>query len=153
MKKDYWYVGVQLVLFALYVLPIGFYSIEIPLWLYYVGIILCVIGAILGTVALLQQNTKLSPFPSPVASGTLLTTGAYAISRHPIYTSILSITLGYALVITSWYKVFICLLLVILFYFKSCYEETLLIAKYPDYQIYKAKVSRFLSWNIFRKSH
>lgn len=143
----------QLVLFALYVLPIGFYSIEIPLWLYYVGIILCVIGAILGTVALLQQNTKLSLFPSPVESGTLLTTGAYAISRHPIYTSILSITLGYALVITSWYKVFICLLLVILFYFKSCYEETLLIAKYPDYQIYKAKVSRFLSWNIFRKSH
>ena len=143
----------QLVLFALYVLPISLYSIEIPLWMYYMGIILCVIGALLGTVALLQQNTKLSPFPSPVASGTLLKTGAYAISRHPIYTSILSITLGYALVITSWYKVFICLLLVILIYFKSCYEETLLIAKYPDYQIYKAKVSRFLSWNIFRKSH
>ncbi len=113
-------------------------------WLRYSGLILAGLGLILGISALLQISTKLSPFPTPVVDSRLLTHGAYAIARHPIYTSILTITLGYAVYDESLFKFIIFMALWILFYFKSNYEEQLLLEKFPEYSIYKIKTRRFI---------
>jgi len=144
LRKDYSYVGMQLVLFVLYCIPITLITIEIPTWLGYTGIFVGLAGVLLGVLALLQINVKLSPFPTPVATGRLLTTGAYAVARHPIYTAILAATFGYGLFTESLFKLLLCLALLILFYFKAAYEEQLLTLKYPEYEKYKSKTGKFL---------
>ncbi|OZV70131.1 protein-S-isoprenylcysteine methyltransferase [Winogradskyella aurantia] len=138
------YVGIQVVLFVAYIIPVNITKINIPEWLCYSGLLILALGIFLGIVALLQLNTKLSPFPTPVSNGKLITTGAYNISRHPIYTAIILSGLGYALYQTSCYKVLVTLGLMILFYFKSKYEEQLLFEKYLEYSDYKKKTRRFI---------
>ncbi|WP_418637513.1 methyltransferase family protein [Winogradskyella sp.] len=126
-KKDYVFVGIQLLLFVSYVFPIKIRVVNLVGWLRYSGLVIAILGLILGGIALFQINTKISPFPTPIASSKLHTDGAFALARHPIYTSILAITLGYAL-----YDV------------KSIYEEQLLLEKFPEYSIYKLKNRRFI---------
>ncbi|MCX7550352.1 methyltransferase family protein [Xanthomarina sp. F2636L] len=143
-KKDYVFVSIQLLLFIAYIFPIKIIVITLMEWIRYSGLILTILGLILGVRALLQINAKLSPFPTPVVNSKLLTHGAFAVARHPIYTSILAITLGYAVFDTSLYKFIIVVALGLLFYFKSNYEEKLLSEKFPEYSIYKTKTRRFL---------
>lgn len=142
--KDYIYVGIQLVLFVIYIVPVHFIYINLPEWLNYLGLFILGLGLLLGLVALFQLNTKLSPFPTPVSDGKLITTGAYSISRHPIYTSVLAMALGYALYESSFFKFVIFVLLWMLFYFKSIYEEQLLNKKFLKYSDYKIKTKRFI---------
>lgn len=142
--KDYIYVGIQLVLFVTYIVPVYFIYINLPEWLNYLGLFILGLGLLLGLVALFQLNTKLSPFPTPVSDGKLITTGAYSISRHPIYTSVLAMALGYALYESSFFKFVIFVLLWMLFYFKSTYEEELLKEKFLKYSDYKIKTKRFI---------
>lgn len=143
-KKDYLYVGIQFVLFVAYILPIQNNSINLPEWLRYSGLLILVSGLVLGLVALFQLNTKLSPFPTPVSNSKLITNGAYNIARHPIYSALIFSGFGYALYQASWYKGLIVLLLLILFYFKSQYEEKLLSEKFSGYTSYKKKTRRFI---------
>ena len=143
-KKDYIYVGIQLVLFVVYFLPIQNTNINLPEWLRYSGLLMLILGLVLALVALLQINTKLSPFPTPVTNGKLITTGAYSIARHPIYASVLAITLGYSIYTVSLFKFVIFVLLWMLFYFKSKYEEQLLLEKFSHYSDYKQKTRRFI---------
>jgi protein-S-isoprenylcysteine O-methyltransferase Ste14 len=142
--KDYVFVTVQLLLFVAYVIPLKLSNIFLPEWLHYSGLVILGLSVIFGMVALLQLNTKLSPFPSPVSSGRLLTTGAFRLSRHPIYTALIFAGFGYAIFQTSLYKVVITLMLLILFYYKSVYEEKLLCHKFPEYHGYKKKTRRFI---------
>jgi len=143
-KKDYLFVTIQFALFVIYIIPISLTTINLPEWLRYAGLFIIGIGSILGVVALLQLNTKLSPFPTPVAQSKLITNGAFAIARHPIYTTVLTVTLGYAIFSVSVFKVLVGVALLILFYFKSKYEETLLLQKFPAYKDYKQQTRRFI---------
>jgi protein-S-isoprenylcysteine O-methyltransferase Ste14 len=99
---------------------------------------------VFGIVALLQLNTNLSPFPSPLASGKLITNGVFRVSRHPIYTALVFSGFGYAIYQPSLYKVLITLILLTLFYYKSVYEEKLLRNKFPEYRDYKKITRRFI---------
>ncbi|WP_339661672.1 isoprenylcysteine carboxylmethyltransferase family protein [Croceibacter atlanticus] len=142
--KDYIFVGVQLLLFAGYVVPFKIITLNLPEWLRYSGLVLVVFGIILGVTALVQINTKLSPFPTPVSNSKLLTNGAFGIARHPIYTALVLAGLGYAIHQESVLKILVTGLLLILFYFKSKYEEHLLSQKFPEYKQYQMKTRRFL---------
>ena len=136
--------GVQLLLFAAYVLPLKLYEIQLPEWLRYSGLFVLSLAVLFGVVAVLQLNTKLSPFPSPVADGKLITIGAFRFSRHPMYTALLFSGFGYALYNISLYQLLITGFLFLLFYYKSDYEETLLMRKYPEYNTYKKSTRRFI---------
>ncbi len=142
--KDYIFVGIQLLLFAAYVVPFKLTTLNLPEWLRYSCLVVVGLGVFLGLMALLQINTKLSPFPTPVSNSKLLTNGAFAVARHPIYTALISSGLGYAIFSKSLYKLLITLSLGILFYFKSKYEEQLLLQKFPEYKKYQMKTRRFL---------
>jgi len=142
--KDYLFVGIQIVIFIAYALPVRFVTTTIPGWLRYLGLVILGLGVILGLVALLQINTNLSPFPTPVEKGKLIMNGAFAISRHPIYTALMFSGLGYALYRESLYKFFVTTLVFILFNFKSRYEEQLLAQKFAAYKKYQQKTRRFL---------
>lgn len=142
--KDYIYVTVQILLFVVYFFPLHLSHIQLPEWLCYSGLVLLGVSILFAIIALLQLNTKLSPFPSPVPSSKLITKGAYQISRHPIYTALLFSGLGYALYTSSLYKMLITATLFILFYYKSVYEERLMSQKFPEYEDYKKRTRRFI---------
>ena len=143
-KKDYLFVGIQMFLLVAYVFSVDVMSIALYSWFRFTGVGIAILGVLLGVVAVLQINKRLSPFPTPVSNSKLITNGAFSIARHPIYTAILLVTFGYALYQESLYKLFIFLLLLLLFNFKSKYEEQLLEKMFPEYKNYKKKSRRFL---------
>jgi len=144
--KDYLFVGIQFGLFMAYALPLRTAGFTRPDVLGYLGLLFAVSGVCTGVLALIQLNTSLSPFPTPLANGKLVTTGVFALARHPIYTSLLMAAFGYALYLGSGYRMLIGLALLVLFYFKSFYEERLLHERYPEYADYRVRVGRFVRW-------
>lgn len=74
-------------------------------------------------LAILQLNKNLTPFPTPKEDGTLIQNGVYKFIRHPIYTGIILIAIGFGLFHQSLWEIFIGIVLWVLFYFKSSYEE------------------------------
>lgn len=148
-KKDYIFVSLQLLLFIAFVFKVE-WSLELSTEMETFGFILFLLGGILVLISLLQLNKNLSPFPTPKADAALIQTGLYKYIRHPIYTSILILLLGYSIYQNSFYKLMITAVLGVLFYFKSKYEEKQLALKFPEYLVYKNKTGRFLP-KIFSK--
>jgi len=140
--KDYMFVGVQFLLFAIYFFELPYQISLTSFWVYF-GLMIAITGVGFTVLALVQLNTNLTAFPTPKHAANLVTGGLYSFSRHPIYTGLILFTLGYALFKTSWLKLMIALLLWVWFYLKSVYEEERLMMKFPDYQIYKTQVGRF----------
>jgi protein-S-isoprenylcysteine O-methyltransferase Ste14 len=146
-SKDIVLVSIQLVLFILYTFPVA-WSLEFFSWFKIIGLVLTIIGFILLALALLQLNINLSPFPTPKEGAVLIQNGLYAWVRHPIYSGIIILFLGYGIYQDSLFKLMITFFLWVLFYFKTQYEELQLQRKFPEYKVYKSKVGRFFP-NLF----
>ena len=141
-SKDIVLVGIQLVLFIVYTFPVA-WSLAFFSWFKTVGLVLAIIGCILLVLALLQLNKNLSPFPTPKDNSVLIQNGLYAWVRHPIYSGIIVLFVGYGIYHDSLFKLMITIFLWVLFYFKTQYEELQLQRKFPEYKVYKNKVGRF----------
>lgn len=148
--KDFLFVGIQLVLFVLYVLEFKLLTINLHDIICSIGLVVSIVGVFVVIIALLQLKTNLSPFPSPKSNATLIKTGLYKFIRHPIYTGIILATFGFAIYMESSYKIIISLGLYLLFYFKSKYEEDRLSNTFPDYKSYKKGAARFFPRFNFR---
>ncbi|PTX59766.1 protein-S-isoprenylcysteine O-methyltransferase Ste14 [Kordia periserrulae] len=142
-KSDYVYVGVQVLLFALYMIPVSALSFSNHIILSVLGMLLLVLGIVMGFISMLQLNTNLTPFPTPVSGSKLIEVGFYKYIRHPIYTSILMVLFGYGMHEASGYKLLVTLALLLLFFFKSTYEEQKLSIRFPKYVDYKKRTGRF----------
>ncbi|MBE0392833.1 protein-S-isoprenylcysteine O-methyltransferase Ste14 [Flavobacterium sp. 7E] len=140
--KDYLFVSIQFLLFGLYAfdfLP----SFELPQSLKILGLVVAIIGFIISALSVLQLNKNLTVFPTPKTDSELITFGMYKLSRHPIYTGLILFTFGYAFYKVSFLKLVIAFVLLLLFYFKTKYEEQQLLQKFSDYKEYQKKVNRF----------
>lgn len=140
--KDYLFVGIQFLLFVLYVFDFNVRFTTEKL-IHYVALLVSVFGLVLMLLAVLQLKYNLTIFPTPKSNGSLVTNGIYRFSRHPIYSGILFLFFGYSIFIGSWYKLVISLALLVLFYFKSRYEEQQLQRKFSSYKTYRKNVGRF----------
>jgi protein-S-isoprenylcysteine O-methyltransferase Ste14 len=143
--KDYLFVGIQFLLFGLFdfdFLP----KFEIPQFIKYIGLIFSILGFIIALLSVLRLNKNV--FPTRKTDSELITFGMYKFSRHPIYTGLILFTFGYAIFKASPFKVLIALILLLLFYFKTNYEEQKLLQKFPNYKDYKKKVNRFFPYKI-----
>jgi len=127
MKKDNFYVGVQMVLFALYAFIPDILIINTTRPIRLFASILVVIGLLIIAVSALQLNKNLSPFPSPKKNGKLITNGLYSIIRHPIYLGLIILLFGYGLHSGSLSKLLNTIMLSVLFHYKANYEEKLLV--------------------------
>ncbi len=142
-KADIIYVSIQSLLFVLFIIPVRIFPISIFSAIRYSGIILSGTGILIAFIALLQLNKFLTAFPTPKKHSKLLQAGIYKFIRHPIYSGIILTTLGNGFYSESLWKILIAVVLWILFYFKSKYEETLLMQHFADYEAYQKVSGRF----------
>lgn len=150
-SKDVFYVLLQVVLLASYLLDLSVLNFEAYGFVtgFFGGV--GFVGVLLVVVALIQLNTKISPFPTPKNDSRLITNGAFEFTRHPIYTGIFMALFCYAIVVGSGFKVAVSVLLLVLFYFKSTYEEQLLIQHFPEYKNFQSSVGQLFPYIGIKK--
>lgn len=108
------------------------------------GTILQLAGWLAIFVSAFNIRTVLTAEPLPKQNGKLSTHGLYKYVRHPMYSGVLLLSLGIAIASGSLVKYLLVLTLLILFYYKSRYEEKYLSAQYPEYGKYAKKTPRFV---------
>lgn len=140
--KDLLFVSIQFILFALFTTDFD-WSLGFSHWFRILNLFFSIIGLLIVILSILQLNKNLSPFPTPKDTSVLLENGLYKFIRHPIYSGIVLMLWGYSLYKDSWYKIGITLLLLLLFHFKTQYEEQQLQNKFKNYKAYKSKTGKF----------
>ena len=102
------------------------------------GAVLAIAGLVFAVWAGRTMGRALTPFPKPVEAG-LVTSGPFAVVRHPIYTGGLGLFLGYSL-FAGVPALVLTLALGLLWAGKLRVEERHLVAVYADYPAYQARV-------------
>jgi len=103
---------------------------------------------ILGWIGILVSafniRTVLTAEPLPRQNGKLSTGGLYKYVRHPMYTSVLTLALGIAVLGGSLIKYGLVVGLYLLFHFKAKFEEKYLAIQYKEYEEYADHTPRFI---------
>lgn len=119
------------------------WSLPAPLTVGAAGVTLA--GAGFAAVAGAAHGTRLTPRVEPPDGAPLLTSGPYALSRHPVYGGLLAAGAGWAVLrrrpepLVAWAALLGVLTV------KTRREEVRLAARYgPTYEAYRARTPRFL---------
>ena len=104
------------------------------------GLIIIIISSIIMFLAIKDLGSNLSPFPRPVANGNLITYGIYSFMRHPMYYSLILISLGIFIINLTFYYLILTLTLTLVIKFKIILEEQYLNKKFKNYLFYRDKV-------------
>ena len=102
----------------------------------FVGFLLIIISSIVMLIAIKDLGSNLSPFPKPLASGNLITSGVYRYMRHPMYYSLILISFGLFIIKLSLYYLCLTISLAVIIKFKIILEEKYLNKKYKNYHFY-----------------
>jgi protein-S-isoprenylcysteine O-methyltransferase Ste14 len=108
------------------------------------GLVLVVIGVGIALAAGAGLGRTLTPSPIPKADGELVTTGVYALVRHPIYSGLLVLGVGLIVIGASALHVLAWVALLCVLMTKARFEERMLDGQYPDYAAYAARVGRLV---------
>lgn len=115
----------------------------------WLGGALILAGAFFGIGGSLALGRNRTAYPEPKAEGELVRHGVYAWVRHPLYTSLLLLGLGWSAVWGSWPALLATVALGVQLRQKSRVEERRLMELFPDYAEYREEVSAFLPWPRF----
>jgi len=107
---------------------------------YLIGFLIIIIALIILLVAIKDLGRNLSPFPRPINNSNLVTTGIYRFTRHPMYYSLLFISIGVFIIKLSIYYLFLTIILALIIKFKIALEEKYLMNKFKNYLLYKNEV-------------
>ena len=107
---------------------------------YLVGFLIIIISLIIMLVAIKDLGRNLSPFPRPINNSNLVTTGIYRFMRHPMYYSLIFISIGVFIIKLSIYYLFLTISLALIIKFKIALEERYLMNKFKNYFLYKNEV-------------
>ena len=110
------------------------------------GVLAVVVGGLVAVRGVLDLRTGLSPFPRPIPGAPLVESGAYRLIRHPIYSGLVLVAIGWGLVTGSIGALALAGLLFLLFAGKSRREEAWLIEAHPGYAAYQRRTKRLIPW-------
>ncbi len=140
-RRGEWWLLAQLLLIAAHLLPPGRrrawgYAWPCPwpsaAWCCFL------VGLVLALQGFLSLGPSLTPLPEPMAGAALVTRGAYARCRHPLYQAVLLCSLGVTLALGSLLHLGLLLALVVVLGGKARREERSLAAVHADYAAYRA---------------
>jgi len=103
----------------------------------YLSKILLISGIILLLISIKDLKNSLSPFPKPKNNKGFVSSGIYRIIKHPMYYSIIIISIGLFFKNLSLYNLSLSLTLGLVLFLKIRQEEKYLINIFPDYLAYK----------------
>ena len=107
---------------------------------YLVGVLIIIIAFIMMIVSIKELGRNLSPFTRPIKNSNLVTTGLYRFTRHPMYYSLIFISIGVFIIKLSIYYLFLTISLALIIKFKIALEEKYLMNKFKNYLLYKNNV-------------
>ena len=107
---------------------------------YSVGFFIIIIALIILLFAIKDLGRNLSPFPRPINNSNLVTIGIYRFARHPMYYSLIFISIGVFIIKLSIYYLFLTISLALIIKFKIALEEKYLMNKFKNYLLYKNEV-------------
>ena len=114
--------------------------IQVSPFSYLVGYLIIINAFIIMLIAIKDLGRNLSPFPRPIKNSKLVSTGIYQFMRHPMYYSLIFISLGVFITKLSIYYLFLSISLGLIIKFKIALEEQYLKNKFKNYLLYKNKV-------------
>lgn len=100
----------------------------------------------LGIWAILIMKFNFNVAPEPIHNTKLIIKGPYRFIRHPMYTSVLGLSLCYLIQEFSLFKLMIYSILTVNFVLKLNYEEKVLSIKFSDYNNYKKKTKMIIPY-------
>jgi protein-S-isoprenylcysteine O-methyltransferase Ste14 len=140
-RRGEWWLIAQLLLIAAHLLPATPPPQELgiawPMALRLLGLGTLALGALLALQAFQALGTSLSPLPEPIQGAALVTSGAYARCRHPLYQAILLCSLGMVLTLGSLLHLVLLLTLAAVLGGKARREEQRLLTLHPGYAAYR----------------
>jgi protein-S-isoprenylcysteine O-methyltransferase Ste14 len=110
---------------------------------------LLILGTFAGWIAVFRANPFAIPSIrlQPERGQTVITTGPYAIVRHPAYTISLLLLAGAPLLLGSLFRLYLAVVFIPLLGARILGEETLLAQGLPGYEAYRARVRhRLVPW-------
>ena len=114
--------------------------IQVTPFSYFVGFLIIIIALIILLISIKDLGRNLSPFPRPIKNSNLVTKGIYRFTRHPMYYSLIFISIGVFLTKLSIYYLFLSISLAVIIKFKIALEEQYLNDKFKNYLLYKNEV-------------
>lgn len=110
---------------------------------------LCLAGAVLGVYTLWHNRLgNFNIYPQVKDSAQLIVSGPYRFIRHPMYTSLLLVALGFVLYNGHMMNVVSFAILVVVLFTKAINEERFLSEKFTGYRDYMSRTSRFLPYVV-----
>jgi len=138
MKKSYVFVAIQFTAIFILILTGSIFPAEI------VKLIIMIFFVLFGLWAMFVHRFRFNALPELRDDSSLKTSGPYRLVRHPMYTSLIFITLIWLINEFSIFRLAIWIILLITIHLKSEYEEKLLIKKFPEYPQYKTRTKKFI---------
>lgn len=139
-----WVASQTVLMLAVIILAVVFSGDWMHLGLVLIGFVFFALGAVFGIAGVIALKSNRTAFPKPRADSHLVQSGIYSRARHPLYTSVVLSSLGWALFWQSWPALAAAISLVPFFHAKARREERWLREKFPDYADYEKRVKRFV---------
>jgi protein-S-isoprenylcysteine O-methyltransferase Ste14 len=116
-----------------------------PDWIRVGGAALAAAGLALSIWGIRSLGPSLTPGTEPLPAAPLVTRGAYAHLRHPIYAGLVLMLAGYTVAWANWTAGLIVGFAALRYFdAKGRAEERWLVERYPEYQRYAVQVRRRL---------
>ncbi len=143
-KKELLLVFSQFIIIALHFVKVNLFNQKIIykefLIVNYVSNFLIVVASILIIFSLKELGKSISPMPRPKQNSKLITSGIYTILRHPMYYSLIVISIGFFMKSFTIYNLILTILLMFIISNKIKIEEEHLTKKFIKYNSYKKEV-------------
>jgi len=120
---------------------VRFHASNVPLWLQVVGALAIALGLYVFHAVMLANT-----FASPVVKiqterkHQVVSTGPYALVRHPMYAGVIPMTVGTALLLGSWVALAWSLTVIAVLAIRAVLEEATLASELEGYEAYAARV-------------
>lgn len=108
------------------------------------GVVLLIAGGYFGVAGVRALGRNLTPYPKPLDDSVLVQHGVYAWVRHPLYSSVMFVSVGWALLWASWVGLATAGALILLLCAKASREEQWLRERFSKYREYERRVRRFV---------
>ena len=116
-------------------------------WATVIAVALFVVGQVIAIAAALKMRQYLTAHPAPAHGAALLRDGVYGLARHPMYGGVILMAAAVSVFDLNVVAGLLTVGLVVLFFGKSRYEESLLTDAFLGYAAYQQQVSRrFIPW-------